>query len=97
APGERPVPEPGNAAVDEYGAGSQTILTVLHTCCGDSVGHEAEAVGTEHAEVERDHLRVDVHPIGDQAADGPRVGEGGPRQSGLAVVHRSHRVEEVRD
>src|SRR5829696_5418612 len=40
---------------------------------------------------------MDVQTVGDQAANGPRVGEGGPRQPRLAVVHRAHRVEQVRD
>ena len=94
---DSPASQPGYSAFQVDGPGSQAVLAVPHARGLYGVGDETDAVGAEHADGEGDHLGVDVESVGDEAADYPRVGEGGSRETGLAVVRGAHGVEEVRN
>ena len=82
-------------ADDDLGAG-EAVAAVGHARGVDRVGDKPHSLRPLGPEREPERGRVDMDAVADQLAADLGEVEDGARDSGLAVVQRAHRVEQVR-
>ena len=95
-PARRPSGEPQRDAVVSQRSGSERVGRAAARLGLDPIGDQQQALAQRpgrHAH----HLRVHMGAVADQVGRQTLVGERRAREPGLAVVERSHRIEEMGD
>ncbi len=71
-------------------------FAVAQSCRRGGIGHQGHPLGSRRLDSGSQYRGVDVNTVGDQLDGHPRVLEQRKDRPGLAVMHRPHRVEQVR-